>query len=104
MIKNIEVHKQMKTNSNNNSKFPIYSAKMADGKWMQMKFTRECNADAITKGFTIPQTENDKNRFIIVVDTVNCNVSKNGLYNVAWVKKVEEVKDIVVTNDFDNLF
>ena len=103
MIKKIEVCKQMKKTEQGNS-FPVYSAKMADGKWMQMKFTHNCCKEADRNGMSIPSTSEDKNRFIITVDTVNCNVSKNGLYNVAWVKAVEEVSDIPVTNAFDVLF
>ena len=103
MIKKIEVCKQMKKTESGNI-FPVYSGKMVDGKWMQMKFTRDCCNDAIAKGKPIPSTDKDKNRFIVTVDSDNCNVSKNGLYNVAWVKAIEDISDIPTTNSFDELF
>lgn len=103
MIKNIEVCKQMKK-SNSGNNFPVYSAKMVDGKWIQMKFTKECCNNAIAKGHKIPDSDNDRNRFIVTVDTTNMNKSKNGLYDVVWVKEIDSITDIPTVNNCDELF
>ena len=103
MEKRIEVAMSIK-NATNGKKFPVYSSKKADGSWIQTKFTRDCCNYAADRGIKIPSTENDKKRFIMVVESSNCNISKNGIYDVMWVKAVEAIEEIPTTNKVDTMF
>ena len=103
MEKRIEVAMSIKKTADG-KKFPVYSSKMVDGNWIQTKFTRDCCSNAAARGILIPSTDNDKKRFIMVVDSDNCNVSKNGLYDVLWVKTVEAIEEIPTTNKVDSMF
>lgn len=76
-IKTIEIYVREKVNAQTGEKFPTFHAKQKDGKFMEVRFTKQCGYPNIERHGII--------EFLIE----NANISKAGLYPRLWIQKLE---------------
>ena len=79
----IEVFVKTKTNKATKHDFVCYSCKMKDGKWKDLKFTKDVDAKLL------PQSHS-----YIFVKPENINLDKRTKYVKVWVKGIEKVEVI----------
>lgn len=69
-------------------KFFAYKAKTKDGKYIDMKFTKECGEPAV-----------ETSKFEVTVNYDDMNISHKSIYPILWVRKYSNVKPIEKNND-----
>lgn len=81
----LQIDVWVKTRKNHATKheFKCYSCKMKDGKWYDLKFTKD-----------VPEGLLPKSHSYIYVKAENLNIDKSKKYPVVWVKAVEFIKVI----------
>lgn len=79
----IEVYVNTKTNKATKHDFKCYSCKMKDGKWKDLKFTKD-----------VEQKDLPQSHSFIYVKPENVNLDKRTKYVKVWVKAIERVEVI----------
>ena len=79
----VEVYVKTRKNKATKHEFKCYSCKMKDGKWYDLKFTKD-----------VPEGLLPKSHSFIYVQPKNLNIDKSKKYLVVWVKGVEYIEAI----------
>ena len=79
----LEVIVKKRENHVTKHEFTCYAVKMKDGKWYDLRFTKDVPVDQLPKSYSN-----------VFVNADNINLDKRTKYVKVWVKKVERIEPI----------